>query len=138
MVKRKRMYLAVLLSMIFIGVLSICLSACGSRSGNGGEARLTPTGYPSEEVQRISVYYGGTLYWYTANGFDQPLAQGFEKVGEVKTVDNMEYPDEEFCGTRLDVGQEIYASSEDTSRVYVKYDSGYAMFETADVTGTGE
>ncbi len=55
--------------------------------------------------------------------------QGFEKAGKVSRVDNQEYPDEEFCGTRLDVVQEIYVCPEKFSKIYVKYDSGYAAFE---------
>lgn len=93
------------------------------------EAASTPTGYSSGEVQRITVYYNGTRYWYTAKGFDHPLEDGFEKVGEVGRVDDQEYPEEEFGGTRLDTGQEIYASREDASKIYVKYDSDYAALQ---------
>lgn len=118
--KMRNGYLVVLL---LVGVLSAC------QAGGSKDVSLTPTGYPSEEVQRITVYYNGDLYWYTSNGFDQPLEDGFEKVGEVENVDNQEYPDEEFGGTRLEAGQEIYASPEDSSKIYVKYDSGYAAFE---------
>lgn len=43
---------------------------------------LSPTGYPSDEVQRMTVYYQGTRYQYMANGVDQPLPDGFEKMDE--------------------------------------------------------
>lgn len=72
--KMRRGYFAVIL-------LAGLLSACGT--GDSEDAALTPTGYPSGEVQQITVYYNGTRYWYTAEGFDQPLEDGFEKVGEV-------------------------------------------------------
>lgn len=121
--KMRRGYFAVIL-------LAGLLSACGT--GGSEDAALTPTGYPSGEEQQTTVYYNGTRYWYTAQGFDQPLEDGFEKVGEVGRVDNQEYPEEEFGGTRLDGGQEIYASREDVSKIYVKYDSGYAVFERQD------
>lgn len=118
--RKGKVYLAAL---VLAGVLSAC-------QAKGGEtAALTPTGYSSGEVQRISVYYGGALYLYTANGFDGPLEDGFVKVGEVEKTDNNEYPKEELCGTHLDAGQEVYASPETPSKIYVKYDSGYAAFE---------
>ena len=119
----RKSYFAVL---VLIGLLS----ACGARENE--DAALTPTGYSSREVQRIIVYYNGMRYWYTEKGFDQPLEEGFEKVGEVGRVDNQEYPEEEFGGTWLDTGQEIYASQADASKIYVKYDSGYAVFERQD------
>ena len=93
---RRKGYLAVFL---LAGLLSAC------KTGAGKETALTPTGYPSGEVQQTTVYYNGTRYWYTADGFDQPLEDGFEKVGEVGRVDDQEYPSEEFSGTRLDSGQ---------------------------------
>lgn len=120
----------IVIMLLLVLLLTGLLSACGARGSE--DTALTPTGYPSGEVQRITIYYNGALYWYTSNGFDQPLEHGFEKVGEVDEVDNQEYPEEEFGGTRLDTGQEIYASQEDVSKIYVKYDSGYAVFERQD------
>ncbi len=117
-------------------MIILTMVGCGTGIVNENRANqetaLMPTGYSTGEVQRITVYYKDTFYWYTANGFDQPLEEGYIKVGKVEKVDDQEYIKEEFSGTRLDVGQEIYASPKDTSKIYVKYSDGYAMFEAQD------
>ena len=107
--------------------LMILLAGCGTNTS--GKEALTPTGYPSVEVQRITVYYQGNRYWYTDGGFDRELGEGFEKAGTVETVDNQSYQDEEWTGTRLEEGQEIYASEEDDSRIYVRFENGFAELE---------
>lgn len=99
---------------------------------------VSPTGYPSDEAQRITVYYQGTRYWYMGDGFDQPLPDGFEKVGEIEEVDNTVYRDEELCGTQVEVGQEVYANAKDTSRVFLKYPDGYAAFEKENIVQSEE
>lgn len=108
------------------------LDADGEPIINGDEeAQSTaskPTGYPSDEIGRITLYVQGTRYWYTGDGFDQPLEPGFEKAGEVVTVNNESYQDEEFCGSRVQVGQEVYINAEDDSKIYVRYDQGYGAF----------
>lgn len=105
------------------------LSVCGQGNLKTDSDVLTPTGYSSDEVQRKTVYYNGTLYWYQADGFDKPLEKGFELVGEVEETFVDEYPSKEFGGTRVEIGQEIYADPSETSRVYIKYENGYARFE---------
>ena len=87
----------------------------------------TPTGYPSDEVQRPQIMYNGAIYFYTADGFDHPLPDDYEQVGEVKEVDNRQEPAEDWCGSRVEVGQKIYVSN-DTSTIYEEYDTGYAEF----------
>lgn len=118
-------------------VLLLTAAGCSGRqetahlaeSAMEGVDSLTPTGYPSDEVQRASVHYDGVLYLYTGEGFDLPLEDGFLKVGTVESVDNEEYPKENFYAARLEEGQEIYANPEVTERIYVRYDSGFAPFE---------
>lgn len=88
---------------------------------------ITPTGYPSDEIQRQQVMYNGVLYYYTANGFDNPLPDGYEFIGEVKEVDNKQEPTADWCGSRVDLGQKIYAS-DNTSVIYLEYERGYAAF----------
>ncbi|EFC94285.1 hypothetical protein CE91St54_34240 [Hungatella hathewayi] len=53
----------------------------------------------------------------------------FEKVGTVSDVNNAEYPSEEFHGSRLETGQEVYASQAIPEKLYVKYDRGFGLFE---------
>ncbi len=123
-----------LMTVFCLLILLILLSACSARREEqmgqmeAPKENLTPTGYPSEEVQRITVYYQGNRYWYEATGFDGQLEDGFEKVGEVNCVNNLEYLEVEFSGTRLDVGQEIYGNEADDSRIFVKYENGFAEF----------
>lgn len=93
-----------------------------------GNGSVTPTGYPSDEIQRPYVFYNGALYTYDATGFDEPLAEGCTRVGTVKEVDNSRYPDTDFYGCRVDAGQEIYADQENLDTIYLKYDNGYAVF----------
>ena len=88
---------------------------------------IVPTGYSSGEVQRPQIMYNGIIYFYTANGFDNPLPEGFELVGEVNKVDNKQEPSADWNGSRVDVGQKIYAS-DDASAIYLEYEMGYAEF----------
>ncbi len=112
--------ITVCLTLVFV----LSLVGCNPKT----QESAAPTGYPSGEVQFITVFYNGNLYRYSTEGFDLPLEDGYEKVGEIKDVNNQEYPDTEFHGTRLHVGQEIYANGNDFSKIYVKYQSGYALF----------
>ena len=93
---------------------------------------MTPTGYASDEIQRPQIMYNGKLYLYTANGFDGPLPEGYEYVGEVKEVDNKHEPASDWCGSRVETGQRIYASK-DTAVIYVEYESGYAEFAASEI-----
>lgn len=115
---------------IAIAMTLVCLLGL---AGCNKTDNLTPTGYPSGQVQRQQVMYHGVIYYYTANGFDNPLPEGYALVGEVKEVDNGKEPSVDWCGSRVDVGQEIYAS-ENSSSIYLKYESGYAEFEAKDTS----
>ena len=44
---------------------------------------FAPTGYASEEIQRISVFYDGSLYLFNATGFDLPREDGWQFLGKV-------------------------------------------------------
>lgn len=93
------------------------------------EENLTPTGYPSGELQQKQVMYNGQIYYYGATGFDEPLPDGFEHVGAIEKVDNVHEPEEDFCGARVEVDQEVYANAEHADTIYLKYEKGYAKFE---------
>lgn len=95
------------------------------------KSEMTPTGYASDEIQRPQIMYNGKLYLYTANGFDGPLPEGYEYVGEVKEVDNKHEPASDWCGSRVETGQRIYASK-DKAVIYVEYESGYAEFAVSE------
>ena len=109
-------------------LIMFCLLSFSGCTYNNEE--LTPTGYPSDEVQRPQIMYNGVIYFYTADGFDHPLPDGYEQVGEVKEVDNRQEPVEDWCGSRVEVGQKIYVSN-DTATIYVEYETGYAEYDAA-------
>ena len=92
---------------------------------SGGSS--TPTGYPTGSVQRPQIMYDGTLYLYSANGFDEPLPEGFALVGSVQCVDDANAPTRDFSGSLVEVGQKIYASPENSS-IYVEYTDGFGEF----------
>ena len=71
------------------------------------EESTNPTGYPTEEVGQPQLRYNGTVYYYFATGFDEPLPKGYNLVGTVTDVDNTQAPEENLHGARVDVGQEI-------------------------------
>ena len=94
----------------------------------GKEEPTTPTGYPSGELQQPQIMYDGLIYYYFATGFDEPLPDGYECVGEVAEVDNVNIPQNDFQGARVELMQEIYVLPGIHDTIYVKYDSGYARF----------
>ena len=115
---------------VMFGLSCLLLSGCQISAGTSLESStLTPTGYASEEVQRISVFYDGSLYLYNATGFDLPKEDGWELLGQVVSVNDLEWPSEDFAGTHLNIGQEIYWEPSEPQKLYVKYDNGFALFE---------
>ena len=53
------------------------------------------------------------------------IADNVDFEGQVTMLDKE--PSVDWCGSRVDVGQEIYAS-DNSSSIYLKYESGYAEF----------
>lgn len=111
------------------------LPACGNDGTDYGEipenkidASVTPTGFPSEEVQQPQIMYSGQLYYYFATGFDEPLPDGYSCAGIVEVVDNDHIPASECHGARVEQGQEIYALPGIHDTIYIKYENGYARF----------
>lgn len=124
---------------MFFGLSCLLLLGCQTSAGTPSEPdTLAPTGYASEEVQRISVFYDGSLYLYNATGFDLPREDGWQFLGKVASVNNLEWPAEDFCGTHLEPGQEIYYDPEEPKKLYVKYDSGFALFEAEEYDAEGQ
>lgn len=94
----------------------------------GKEEPITPTGYPSGELQQPQIMYDGLIYYYFATGFDEPLPDGYACVGEVAEVDNVNIPQNDFQGARVELKQEVYASEANSDTIYLKYKQGYAQF----------
>ena len=116
MLKKTYFFIAVLL-------LTFLLSSCQKNNNN-----VTPTGYASDEIDQPQIMYNNSIYYYWATGRDEELPDNYTKVGSVETNDNLLPPSENFSGSRLDVGQEIYANIHDADNIYVKYETGYARF----------
>ena len=92
------------------------------------EAPTTPTGYPTGKIQQPQIMYNGQVYYYFATGFGEPLPDGYGLVGSITVIDNDNEPTEDFHGSRVELGQEVYASESNAETVYVKYEKGYAQF----------
>ena len=117
-----------------LGLSCLLLVGCQTAQKTAPESSvLTPTGYASEEVQRSSLFYDGTLYLYNAFGFNLPKEENWELLGQVAFVNNLEFPTEDFYGTHLNVGQEIYWKPSEPQKLYVKYNSGFALFEAEEI-----
>ena len=91
----------------------------------------TPTGYPSDSVQRPQIMYDGAIYLYGGSSFDGSLPQGCVQVGSVQTVDNANAPAEDFAGSRVEAGQKLYALPGNSGSIYVEYTDGFAEFVLA-------
>ena len=87
-----------------------------------------PTGYPSGSIQQPQIMYDGLPYFYFATGFDEPLPEGYEYVGDVEEVDNENAPQYDLQGSRVELRQEIYVLPGIHDTIYVKYENGYARF----------
>lgn len=100
----------------------------GCARQNEENITATETGYASGEIQQPQIMYNGKIYFYSDNGFDKPLPDGYEYAGSITGVDNLNEPKEDFHGARVESGQEVYASENHTDTIYVKYENGYAQF----------
>ncbi len=110
------------------------LQQIGGLDGSGITAEATratvQTGYPSGEIQRPQVMFRGNIYVYSGEGRDLPLPTGFAKVGTVEALDNDPLTfSGEFTGSRVTIGQEIFASSAHIDQIYLAYEEGYARFD---------
>ncbi len=110
------------LLIFIVGIM--LLTACN----NNDEGAKTPTGYASNEIEQPQLMYNDKIYYYWATGFDEELPEGYIKAGTVEHVDNENPPSENFSGTRVDIGQEVYYSDSNNALVYVGYGNGYARF----------
>ena len=122
---------------IFIGAAALSImacTACGSSEGNvsGTNGVETSTGVESGMIEQPQVMYDGYIYYYNATGRDEDLPEGYESVGAIEKVDSKDYPAENFAaaGVDIEIGQEIYVSTTEKYVIYLKYDSGYARFES--------
>jgi hypothetical protein len=112
-----------LIALVLALVCVLALLGCGQN-----DDPTTPTGYPTGKIQQPQIMYNGQVYYYFATGFDEPLPDGYELVGSISAVDNDNEPTEDFHGSRVELGQEVYASASNAETVYVKYKKGYAKF----------
>ena len=112
-----------IIALILVLACMLALVGCGQN-----EDPTTPTGYPTGKIQQPQIMYNGQVYFYFATGFDEPLPDGYVLVGSISAVDNDNEPTEDFHGARVELEQEVYASTSNAETVYVKYEKGYAQF----------
>lgn len=129
--------IALLLSLACV----LALVGCGINRGDYTEIveirkdePTASTGSPSEEAQQPQIMYDGLLYFYFATGFDEPLPDGYECIGNVEVVDNEDTPKYDFHGAQVELGQEIYVLPGIHDTIYVKYEGGYARFSLREET----
>ncbi len=113
---------------VFVLVLTCVSVFVGCAGRTEANTAGTETGYPDEGIQQSQIMYNGQIYFYFATGFNEPLPDGYEYVGSIIGIDNVNGPKEDFCGARVNLAQEVYADDTNPDTVYVKYKNGYAQF----------
>ncbi len=95
----------------FISFLSLILVI--GMVGCKQEADLSPTGYPNNEVQRVSVYSDGKLYYESSDSVEAPPAES-KLLGTIIADDPARFPKEDLHAAHIEVGAEVYRdASED-------------------------
>lgn len=112
-------------------ILCLCFLLVGC-AFNESEEDTVPTGYPSGEISQPQIMYNETLYLYFATGFDEQLPDTFSLAGYVENVDNVATPNTNWSGSRVEVGQKVYADTNDPNHIYLEYETGYAKFSCKD------
>lgn len=116
--------------LLFFALFVLCgLPGCHKKSDNNA----VPTGHASNEIDQPQVMYDDVVFYYWATGFDEKLPDGYVCIGEVEEIDNENPPSENFTGSRVDVGQKIYADDKNPNVIYLEYESGYAQFSLSGV-----
>lgn len=94
------------------------------------ETTVAPTGYPDEEVQKEYLFWDGSLYTYDVYYLTE-LPEDAIEIGEIGTVDDINYPDEDLEASHLVAGLRVY---KDASRdyLYVESNEGYGRFSVCD------
>lgn len=88
------------------------------------EVVISPTGYPSGEIQQVMIMYNGKLYVSKDNNqniTESEMSTKFEKntiVGQVQKVSNDKEPDEEYEASRVKEGSNVYLK-EDTGELII-------------------
>ena len=93
---------------------------------------LAPTGLSEGMITPPQIMYQGVIFEYKFMGKNTKLPEGFEEAGTILVVDDYEKPSQDFyAGGReitLAMGQQVFASEADHSRIAVFCDDGYYMF----------
>ena len=77
--------------LVILGISGLLLAGCHTVPNVAQETNtIAPTGYASEEVQRISLFYDGSLYLYNATGFDFQQKGSWEYLGQIAFVNTLQ------------------------------------------------
>ena len=110
---------------------TIMLTGCapdGSAGESVSDPVLSPTGYPSGEIQRQYVMVNGNSYIGTG-GNKTTLPDGYILYGSIATEQNVELPKNDLEGVHVSVGTEVYYKPDETEKVYCKFSDVYFCFE---------
>ena len=105
-------------------LLSLFLPGCGTEEP-------APTGYPDGEIQYPMIFVCGTLYVPYAPSDESDVVTylaempyGYVLHGEIAVANNLQMPAQEFHASRMDVGTELYVSSESDAIIYAVSNNG--------------
>ena len=118
--------------MLFIAVFMLAgFSACTTSKAADPPAGATleaPTGYAKSEVQRVCLFYNGTLYYDLETTLTLP--ESTHQIGEIVSNDDFTIPSEQFAAAHLKVGDHVYAS-DPTKELYVMHGTRYVIMTPA-------
>lgn len=105
--------------------------AANHESITGNDGMNSDAVYPAYEPDNKYVMYNDIVYEY-AGAYVNYLPDGCIMVGYVESLDNENYPDENFEGSHVEIGNRIYKSASSKDVIYVQVsedsDDGYEKF----------
>lgn len=116
---------------LLLALLALCLFTACSRQGTNNTTtkdeemhNLTPTGYPSGEVQQPQIMYNDTIFYYRATA-SEVLPDNYSYVGKIETIDNETPLCSNFTASYLNIGQKVYANPDTPDLIYIDYTDTY-------------
>ena len=116
-----------LILMILIAVVAVGCTFTGSITDAPDpelptEENVTPTGYPSGQMQIQLIYVNGQLYAWDSNASVRPTEPGSRwiLVGSILQEDNSQEPCQELTACRVPEGSEVYTDPDDALHIYFR------------------
>lgn len=115
-IKRNISYLLNLILLAFI------ITACSTN-----HTPTTETGYPCGEIQQAQIMYDNKIY-YTQADPRLTLPYGYECVGSVELIDNLNTPDTNFEASRLKIGDIVFFNEAIPDTLYIQIKDKFYRF----------